>query len=287
MNHYVIMATKGRAELAATVVARLRSQTRPADGIVVVGTSDEDLSGIDSSDPAVITLLSRPGACDQRNLGIERVISDAGIISFIDDDFLPADDYFEQVRKIFSAQPEVVGVTGSLLADGATGAGVDLESAIKLLENAAAGSGPDTVRQALYGCNMSIRASAMIGHRFDERLPLYAWQEDIDFTYPLGKKGVLLKSSKLVGVHMGIKTGRTSGLRFGYSQIANVIYLLRKGTMQPDLWAGMLRRNIISNLIGSIRPEPYIDRRGRLKGNLLAIRDLVTGRIDPGRIKSL
>ena len=33
------------------------------------------------------------------------------------------------------------------------------------------------------------------------------------------------------------------------------------------------------NIVRSPWPEPYVDRRGRLRGNLLALRDLMTGRM--------
>ena len=86
---------------------------------------------------------------------------------------------------------------------------------------------------------------------------------------------------------MGARSGKTSGKRLGYSQIANVIYLWRKGTMCPWLGERLLFQNIVSNVVRSLWPEPDIDRRGRLVGNLLALRDLVTGRIDPERIEAL
>jgi hypothetical protein len=134
---------------------------------------------------------------------------------------------------------------------------------------------------------MSLRSSAIGENRFDERLPLYAWLEDIDFSHRLSKLGILLKSGRLYGVHLGIKRGRTSGVRFGYSQIANVVYLNKKGTMQPGLGRKLLTSQLTSNLLKSVTPEPYIDRRGRLKGNLLAVWDLITGKLDPGRISKL
>jgi hypothetical protein len=34
-------------------------------------------------------------------------------------------------------------------------------------------------------------------------------------------------------------------------------------------------------------PEPHVDRAGRLRGNLLAVWDLLRGRASPGRILEL
>jgi hypothetical protein len=43
-------------------------------------------------------------------------------------------------------------------------------------------------------------------------------------------------------------------------------------------------RNVLSNMAHSIRPEPFIDRRGRLRGNFIALSDAVRGRIAPERV---
>src|SRR6266702_4434472 len=95
------------------------------------------------------------------------------------------------------------------------------------------------------------------------------------------------KISIFRGVHLGIKYGRTSGVRFGYSQIANPIYLIRKGTMSWQHAKMLMWRNLAANLVRSFHPEPWIDRKGRLKGNLLALVDMAIGRISPHRILQL
>jgi hypothetical protein len=120
--------------------------------------------------------------------------------------------------------------------------------------------------------------------RFDENLPLYGWQEDFDFSYQVGRSGRLVRDASLRGVHMGVKVGRSSGKRLGYSQIANPLYLLNKRTMPSKRALRLIRDNVAANIARSIRPEHHVDRRGRLLGNLLAIRDLVSSRLDPRRI---
>jgi hypothetical protein len=46
----------------------------------------------------------------------------------------------------------------------------------------------------------------------------------------------------------------------------------------------MIARNLVANAVRSLRPEPWVDRRGRLRGNVLAVADLVRGRLDPRRV---
>jgi len=43
----------------------------------------------------------------------------------------------------------------------------------------------------------------------------------------------------------------------------------------------------MSNTVRSMRPEPFVDRRGRLPGNILALADLALGRINPERASEL
>ena len=40
-------------------------------------------------------------------------------------------------------------------------------------------------------------------------------------------------------------------------------------------------------LLRSLAPEPWVDRRGRLRGNLIAIADLLRGRMHPLRVLDL
>ena len=82
-----------------------------------------------------------------------------------------------------------------------------------------------------YGCNMIARFSAMPDIRFDENLPLYGWLEDLDFSARLRTKGRVVEASRCVGVHLGVKNGRSPGRQIGYSHIANPLcHLARKGS---------------------------------------------------------
>ena len=186
-------------------------------------------------------------------------------------------------------------MTGLLIADGINGPGYDETAAEAMVADHDAATPPTSARdpeiinaglEGLYGCNMAYRMSAIDGARFDERLPLYGWQEDIDFAARI--RGERIKTDAFAGVHRGAKSGReTSGKRLGYSQIANTWYLWRKGTMSFRFAARLAMRNMAANHIKALRPEPWIDRRARARGNWRALLDIVTGRSDPERILTL
>jgi GT2 family glycosyltransferase len=136
---------------------------------------------------------------------------------------------------------------------------------------------------------MAIRVAPALAHgvQFDVNLPLYGWLEDIDFSRRMACHGRIVNCSSLLGVHLAIKRGRNSGVQFGYSQVANPLYLLRKGSMSAAYSLRHIAGNLSKNMLHSFKPEPWVDRRGRLKGNLMAMGDLFVGRLDPRRISML
>ena len=103
------------------------------------------------------------------------------------------------------------------------------------------------------------------GCRFDERLPLYGWQEDIDFSRQCRPASAASSVATALArrAHGFAKSGRQSGLRFGYSQVANMVYLHRKGSVSARFAYALMGRNVAANVLKLLRPEPHIDRFGR------------------------
>jgi len=285
----VIIATTGRSELLRQTVARLARQTRKADRVIVCAVSESDVAGLAEAAPFPLEIiLADRGLPKQRNAGLRHLAGGADIVTFFDDDFVAANDYLEVLERQFATRPNVVGATAVLLADGIKSCGIGFDDAVAIIEqHRPSGIINERRLPALYGCNLCIRLSAAEGIWFDETLPLYGWQEDVDFSYQLGAKGLLIYTNQLTGVHLGTKGGRTSGKRLGYSQIANPIYLLRKKTIPPRLAWRLMVRNLLANVARSVWPEPYVDRFGRLNGNVEALVDLALGRVHPERILKL
>jgi hypothetical protein len=287
------IATSGRREILARTIGILAGQTRLPDRLVICPIRKEDVDETSlQCFPNPRTVVWGPiGLPAQRNK-ILSAITTADIVVFFDDDFFPDARYIENIEKLFNAHQEVVAVTGSLIADGAQGPGLTVEEGLRLI-NSEAMSPPiagELIRgYGAYGCNMAYRLKSVFEHGilFDENLPLYGWQEDIDFSVRIRQYGEMVKSSAVRGVHLGTKAGRTSGVRFGYSQIANPIYLIQKGSMSWRRAGKLMLRNLAANLARSIYPESWVDRRGRLRGNLLAVIDIFRGRSSPGRILQL
>jgi glycosyltransferase involved in cell wall biosynthesis len=285
---FVVIATVGRPAIAAAVADLLADQTRPADGVVVVSVNPSDVEGIAGARTSPEIHFTRRGLCVQRNASLDVLKDRADIVVFFDDDFVPERHFLERVEAVFLAQSDVVGVTGDLLADGVRHGGYSIEKGVAIIEESTVPEDPAfRPRKELYGCNMAVRMSALDGLRFDENLPLYGWQEDVDFSFRLLARGRLVSSKSVTGVHLGASSGRTPGRKLGYSQIANIVYLKRKGTIRPDFGNSLMFKNVAANLLRSFWSEPNIDRRGRLKGNVMALTDFVLGKLDPKRILEL
>jgi hypothetical protein len=246
--------------------------------------------------PAGLTIVRSPvGLTTQRNRGLAAIVTDPSYIVFFDDDYVPTVSCLGDIIRSFEAIPDAVGLTGTLLADGIKSPGIAYEDAAALIAAHTTTIPPVSIGfqpsfepwDGLYGCNMAFRADAIAGARFDENLPLYGWQEDVDFAVRVRGPWQMGRTDGFVGVHQGVKGGRTSGKRIGYSQVANPCYLVRKGSMKWRKALIMATKNVIANHALSLRPESWIDRRGRVVGNWLAIADIALGRSDPMRILEL
>lgn len=279
------IATKGRSTVLKSTLDQVRCQTRRPDRVIVCGTSEADLESV--ANESWLECITAPAGLPIQRNAILRLAGDGDIVLFLDDDFLMAADYVEMTARAFETHPGLVATTGDPIADGARGPGYTTEQALALIRD---DTGPrNHVVQAAphgYGCNMAIRVSTARANavKFDERLPLYAWSEDVDYTHRLGRHGAIAKVLGARGVHLGTKQGRTSGRRLGYSQVANPIYLYFKGSYSMGRATRSVLRNLAMNAAKSMRPEPFIDRRGRLLGNALAFRDMLTGKLAPERI---
>lgn len=280
--------TIGRADILRETLRELAGQTHPADAVIVCGTSRSDISGAEAAYPGVQILISNAGLPRQRNAIM--AATDADIVVFFDDDFLPDAGYLGTIVDHMTRDPRIVVATGTVLADGICGPGLTPREGKEILTRSAIeASGVRPVFSG-YGCNMAVRRAAVLAHAvwFDERLPLYGWQEDVDFSRRLAAWGSVVKVEAARGVHLGVKSGRNSGVRLGYSQVANPLYLSRKRCGYPYRRAlSHITCNVAMNIVRASWPEAHIDRIGRLRGNALALFDLLTGRMVPERILGL
>jgi GT2 family glycosyltransferase len=213
-------------------------------------------------------------------------------VCFLDDDVELDRHYLEYIEDEIAANSEIAIVTGTIIADGCNNRPLSREEARCLVSDSIRqsndGGDPVEINDA-YGCNMCVRRELLDSIQFDERLALYGWLEDADFCHQCRQAGKVVRSKRAALVHLGVLSGRVSGVRFGFSQIMNPLYLARKGSL-PSIyhvvknhWAKAVSSNILYSVFG----DPYVDRYGRLRGNLIAFRMVVAGNIDPEYVRQL
>jgi hypothetical protein len=134
---------------------------------------------------------------------------------------------------------------------------------------------------------MAFRSPVVAACRFDEALALYAWQEDCDYSGQARRFGKTMIIPLCEGVHQGVKSARISGLRMGYSQIANPIRIAFRRNMSAFRAARFVFKALAANLVRSAQGRRDPDYAGRLKGNGLALADMVRFRLDTRRILEL
>lgn len=299
MQAFVIIATKGRAKETYTLLDYMARQSLSAKHIWVVGSEAKDIAGLGehplTQAGSATLLLGRPGLTLQRNVGLEAMQPMAAeqapadwLVAFFDDDFRPAVDWLEQAAKAMQADAKIAGITGNVLADGVkTEFGISEQEASAYLEGRkqpeAHWSSAQRARvlDGLYGCNMAYRGTVAQQSRFDENLPIYGWQEDTDYSSRARQFGQMLLLPACTGVHLGSSAGRTSGVRFGYSQISNPIFLARKGTMTWSRAGRLMAKNMLANVGKTLLREQIKDFPGRLRGNALAFTHLLAGKLNP------
>ena len=237
------------------------------------------------------------GLAAQRNAGLDALRTlpgtqehPVGTVAFFDDDAVPRPDYLARALGFLAAHPDVVGLTGRVLADGKITGEIprDETDAVLARSSSEEATGRWRTTRELYGANFVVRTAAAPDLRFDARLPLYSWLEDHDFARRLMRRGPLAHVHDCVVVHRAAASGgRASHRRLGYSQVMNAVYLRRKGSFPLWLTAQQVLRPVLKNIVLAPAGPAAPWRRERLRGNTSAVRDVLRGRITPERIVEL
>ncbi len=301
----IVIPTSGRADLLYETVVSLQAQTHPPQLILISAADADSVLKETCALPRVeVFIAPRRGSSAQRNAALERVSTPYTL--FLDDDVELAPNYLASMEALFGERDGLLLAGAEMAADGAhTDTGYSRAAAKQVLSKYAPTGRIESVPSVI-GCNLFARTAIAREVGFDERLPLYGYLEDVDFSTRAGRLGPdgrgaggrgptsfgpIQQNGRTGLVHLGASSGRVSGVRLGYSQIVNPLYLWRKsgypnlGRVVVHFWL----RLVLSNLVRSVLRTSHsrADRPGRLKGNLLAFGDLLRGRITPERIVTL
>jgi glycosyltransferase involved in cell wall biosynthesis len=244
------------------------------------------------------------GTSSARNIGTEKCSGD--VVIFLDDDVMLGERYIEEILNTYAndRKGRVGGVTGAVLPDKSRGKHLkELSSRLYrtiFLWDSLKNYGrvlrtgmlptplPDahTYVQAFHGYNMSFRRHVFDEFRFDEKLEnIYPWAygEDVDFSYRVGKKYLLLVNPKARLVHGFSQNGnyKHDPRFYFYSStmlVRNFYYIMCKNFADSFInkivfsWAftGLLIGRIVSFLLNPTKRK-WLALKGVINGLKLTL----------------
>lgn len=268
-----VIATRNRPHDLVRTVESLMAQTVLPDALCIVDSSDdtptrariEELCAADSVTLDYHHPASR-GLTVQRNVGVQRTTGDP--VFFIDDDVVMEPDCHEEVLKEYGRWgPELGGVRATPTRPARPSLGTRLyrrvfgiggwwpEASGRMrpgfyVEGVSESAG---VRRIEYfnGWFMSFRRAVFEHERFDEALSGYAYKEDIDFSYRVSRRWVLVQTPRARCDHLRSGTSRLSSHQLQRMNLANQFYLHRKlmpqtARYRAALWWALLGLFIIN-----------------------------------------
>jgi glycosyltransferase involved in cell wall biosynthesis len=246
----LIIATRNRPEdLLKTIVSVVGQTVLPAE-LCVVDSSEATLTREQieklcaEADLELEYVHPAPrGLTVQRNVGIDRTTGD--LLFFIDDDVWLAPDCLEQVLAEYERWGnDLGGVRAAPLRParpawytrmyrrvfGIGGWWPEASGKVRpgfYVEGVSESAG---VRRLEYfnGWFMSFRRAVFDYERFDEKLSGYAYKEDIDFSYRVSRRFVLVQTPKARCDHLKATSARLDSYQLQRMNLANQFYLHRK-----------------------------------------------------------
>jgi len=278
----VVVPTLDRPDELNDFVQALCAQTLLPDELIIVdaGTTPEIEAllrdGLRGSPVQLMYLRAPAGTSHQRNVAIDHATGD--LLFFFDDDVIIEPDYIQRSVECFAAtqDPPVGGVLGTLTnRPSITGVKAfyhrifGLSHAIRGSRPALYPSGnvrwlraPNQILQVPVagGGRVAFRRDCFETDRFDEYLPGYTYNEDVEFSYRVSKRWTILQTPHARAYHKASPTSRvTLGDRAfrvlygkGYffykhmpaSIVRNALYLWSTlGLAMMFLAAGVIRRD--------------------------------------------
>lgn len=243
-----VVATKDRSEQLEQMLRSLERQTRRPDQVVVVDGGQKSCQKIIPKFPRLsvrYTTFSPPSATKQRNYGITRVQKDITLVGFLDDDVELEADAVEVIMTFWENAPEtIVGVALNManhpvlfasslkalpfaeqLGVYSKQQGAVLPSAFQTMIGYVS---TNTPVQWLPTGAVVWRKSIFQNYRFDEWFTEYSYLEDLDFSYRVGKEYHLMVLANARYYHHPALDGRGSDFRFGWREVENRLYLVKK-----------------------------------------------------------
>ena len=311
-NRYsILIPTRNRHDDICACLRSIAAQTLVPAEVLIIDSSpviSDDVSqcyqAMAGSVPVRYQRAWQTGSSSQRNQALDLASRASTYLIFLDDDVILEPEYCAALISALDADDRVIGAVGTItnwqghprqwwvqallyffLMQGPPGRVLISGQNGYLWEDL---TGPPFVIDWVYGGGCILRREALEGLHFDptfERFGGYAFHEDLDFGYALGKRGRLLCIPSARMVHKGSSSGRpTRDYRYGISQVANRALFVQKHLPGPVhfacyLWS-MLGQMLLNTLMIARGRSPT-----RLVGNLIGLSLVLSGQIRPASRK--
>ncbi len=265
LSFSVLIATMNRPVDLKAALDSVAKQSYPPRQVVVIDQSTDTLSkavteefrkAVDSRIRDVrYVYQDEKSLVKARNRGI--LYADADIVSFLDDDVVLREDYYERIERCFAGDPSVGGVSGNASVDNPSkGWRWTVRKFLLRLflinysdgHMTASGFGypifereiDRTIRvEMLPGCNMNFRIELLAERRFDEWFSGYSYREDADFSYSLSRLCPMMMIADARLQHNYSKSNRLTPLEHKIMEIKNCRHVFHK-YKPKNLWTDTL-----------------------------------------------
>jgi len=264
-----VVATKDRPEELRRLWRSLRAQSRVPDEVVVVDASERPAPplGPEGAPPLLRHIrTAAASATRQRNLGLDAVRADAGLVGFLDDDVVLEGDAVEEMLRFFdTASPGVGGAAFNMANHPPLEWPFLKRTRLAATLGLYAGRGGSVTAsgfQTMIGpvektewtdwlpSGASVwRREVLRRFRFDEWFDGYSYLEDLDFSYRVGRTSKLAVVVAARYLHLQAPGGRGGGYAFGVREVLNRSYFVRK---HAELSLGKCRAALAVRLLMSL-----------------------------------
>ncbi len=300
-----VIATRNRPDDLLETVRSLTAQTVLPAELCIVDSSDETPTRsrieqlcAEAGLPLDYYHPAPRGLTIQRNVGVDRTTGDP--VFFIDDDVWMAPDCHQEVLAEYERWgPELGGVRATPVRParpslatrvyrrifGIGGWWPEASGKVRPGFYAEGVSESAGVRKLEYfnGWFMSYRREVFEHERFDEALSGYAYKEDIDFSYRVSRRYVLVQTPKARCDHLKSPDARLNSHNLQRMNLANQFYLHRKLMPQDGFHKAALWWAWLGLFILNIGKAAQTNDPGLVTGMLAGAWEQVRGRglVDP------
>ncbi len=286
-----VVATKDRPEELRRLWRSLLAQTRVPDEVVVVDASRGPAPAVAHGAPPPLLRHIRTSfasATRQRNLGLDAVGPDAGLVGFLDDDAVLEADAVAEMLRFWSAAPaDVAGAAFNMAnhppLDWPFLKRTRLAAALGLYDRrggTVAASGFQTMIGPVATTRWTDwlptgaavwRRDVFRRFRFDEWFDGYSYLEDLDFSYRVGRSAKLAVVAPARYRHLPAAGGRGGGFAFGVREVLNRLHFVEKhAELSPGRCRAALALRLLMSLLLAVR-ERRAAPAARALGNAVGL----------------